>query len=105
MFDYVWYKCGNYLITDGGTNYDATNNSISISLSDNFAKLNGTRNGQVGGAPNIEIPNVDADGNIITIKQTTEGILKNETDIKNYIIDDIGQFYGMPQNNTDYIQY
>lgn len=103
--DYVWYKCGNYLITDGGTNYDATNNSISISLSDNFAKLNGTRNGQIGGAPTIEIPNVDADGNIITIKQTTEGILKSETDIKSYIIDDIGQFYGMPQNNTDYIQY
>ena len=103
--DYVWYKCGNYLITDGGTNYDATNNSISISLSDNFAKLNGTRNGQIGGAPTIEIPNVDADGNIITIKQTTEGILKSETDIKNYIIDDIGQFYGMPQNNTNYIQY
>ena len=103
--DYIWYKCGNYLITDGGTNYDAINNSISISLSDNFAKLNGTRNGQIGGAPTIEIPNVDADGNIITIKQTTEGILKNETDIKNYIIDDIGQFYGMPQNNTDYIQY
>ena len=76
--DYVWYKCGNYLITDGGTNYDAINNSINISLSDNFAKLNGTRNGQIGGAPTIEIPNVDADGNIITIKQTTEGILKNE---------------------------
>ena len=103
--DYVWYKCGNYLITDGGTNYDAINNSINISLSDNFAKLNGTRNGQIGGAPTIEIPNVDADGNITTIKQATERILKSETDIKNYIIDDIGQFYGMPQNNADYIQY
>ena len=57
--DYIWYKCGNYLITDGGTNYDATNNSISISLSDNFAKLNDTRNGQICGAPTIEIPNID----------------------------------------------
>ena len=103
--DYVWYKCGNYLITDGGTNYDATNNSISVSLSDNYVKLNDTRNGQVGGAPTIEIPNVDDKGNIITIKQVTEGILKSETDITKYIIDDIGQFYGMPQNNPDYIQY
>ena len=103
--DYVWYKCGNYLITDGGTNYDATNNSISVSLSDNYVKLNDTRNGQVGGAPTIEIPNVDDKGNIITIKQATEGILKSETDITKYIIDDIGQFYGMPQNNPDYIQY
>lgn len=103
--DYVWYKCGNYLITDGGTNYDATNNSISVSLSDNYVKLNDTRNGQVGGAPTIEIPNVDDKGNIITIKQATEGILKSETDITKYIIQDIGQFYGMPQNNPDYIQY
>lgn len=103
--DYVWYKCGSYLITDGNTNYDATNNSISISLSDNFAKLNGTRNGQIGGAPTISIPNEDENGKIITIKQAAEGVLKGETDIKNYIIDDIGQFYGMPQNNSDYIQY
>lgn len=103
--DYVWYKCGNYLITDGGTNYDATNNSISVSLSDNYAKLNDTRNGQVGGAPTIEIPNVDDKGNIITIKQVTEGVLKSETDITKYIIDDIGQFYGMPQNNPNYVQY
>ena len=85
--DYVWYKCGNYLITDGGTNYDATNNSVSVSLSDNYVKLNDTRNGQVGGAPTIEIPNVDDKGNIITIKQATEGILKSETDITKYIID------------------
>lgn len=103
--DFIWYKCGNYLITEGGTNYDATSNSISLSLSDNYARLNGTRNGQMGGAPTIEIPNVDEKGNIITIKQATEGIIKGETDIKKYIIDDIGQFYGMPQNNPDYIQY
>lgn len=103
--DYIWYKCGNYLITDGSTSYDATTNSITISLSDNFAKLNGTRNGQIGGAPTIVIPNEENDGSIITIKQATEGLIKSETDIKNYIIDDIGQFYGMPQNNPDYEQY
>ena len=102
---YIWYKCGHYLITDGNTTYDASNNSITISLSDNYTKLNGTRNGQMGGAPTIEIPNVDDNGNIITIKQVTEGVLKSETDIKKYIVDDIGQFYGMPQNNPDYIQY
>ena len=103
--EHVWFKCGNYLITSGGTNYNATTNSISLSLSDNYANLDGTRNGQVGGAPTIEIPNVDDKGNIITIKQTVEGILKSETNIKKYIIDDIGQFYGMPQNNPDYVEY
>lgn len=103
--DYVWYKCGYYLITDGGTTYDATNNLINISLSDNYARLDGTRNGQIGGAPVIEIPNEDDKGNIITIKQATEDLLKQEGGITNYIVDDIGQFYGMPQNNPDYIEY
>ena len=25
--EYIWYKCGHYLITDGNTTYDASNNS------------------------------------------------------------------------------
>lgn len=103
--DYVWYNCGNYLITEGNTSYDTENNTINISLSDYFSKLNGTRNGQIGGAPTISIPNVDEKGNMITIKQVTENLLKSETDIKRYIIDDIGQFNCMPQNNPDYEQY
>ena len=103
--DYKWYDCGYYLITDGSTSYNATENSITAQLSDLYAKINGTRNGQIGGAPTILIPNEDENGNIITIKQATEVLLKTETNIKKYIIDDIGQFYGMPQNNPDYIQY
>lgn len=103
--DYKWFDCGYYLITEGNTSYNATENSIITSLSDWYTKLNGTRNGQIGGAPTIVIPNADNEGKPITIKQATEGLLKNETDIQDYIIDDIGQFYGMAQNNSDYIQY
>lgn len=103
--DYKWYDCGYYLITEGNTSYNASENSITTSLSDWYAKLNGIRNGQIGGAPTIVIPNVDENGKPITIKQTTETLLKSETDITEYIIDDIGEFYGMPQNNPDYIQY
>lgn len=103
--DYKWFDCGYYLITEANTSYNKTENAIITSLSDWYAKLNGTRNGQIGGAPTIIIPNEDENGNPITIKQATEGLLKGETDITDYIIDDIGQFYGMPQNNTDYIQY
>lgn len=103
--DYIWYDCGYYLITEANTSYDATTNSIETSLSDWYVNLNGTRNGQVGGAPTIEIPNVDEDGNIITIQQVVTGIIKDETDIKNCIIDDIGQFYGMPEHNDDYEEY
>ncbi len=103
--DYIWYDCGYYLITSANTSYNAIENSISTSLSDWYARLNGTRNGQIGGAPTITIPNEDENGNPVTIKQATEGLLKDETDIKDYIVDDIGEFSGMPQNNPDYVQY
>lgn len=103
--DFKWYDCGYYLITEGNTSYNSTDNSITVSLSDRYAKLNGTRNGQIGGAPTIEISNKDINDNPVTIKQATEGIIKSETDITDYIVDDIGQFYGMPQNNPDYEQY
>lgn len=103
--DYKWYDCGHYLITEGNTSYNSIDNSLSLNLSDWYSKLEGTRNGQMGGAPTIEIPNYDANDNPITIKQVTEGILKGETDIVDYIIDDIGEFYGMAQNNPDYVQY
>ena len=103
--DYKWFDCGYYLITEGNTSYNASENSITTSLSDWYSKLDGTRNGQIGGAPTISIPNIDDSGNPVTIKQTTEMILKGETDITEYIVDDIGEFYGIPQNNPDYIQY
>lgn len=103
--EFTWYKCGYYLITESNTTYNAVDNSISTNLADWYAKLDGTRNGQIGGAPTISIPNLDENGNIITIRQATIGLIKSETDLKKYIIDDIGQFYGMPENNINYVQY
>lgn len=102
---FTWYHCGYYLITSANTSYNAVTNSISTDLSDWFARLNGTRNGQIGGAPTISFPNKDAAGNAVTIKQTTEALLKKGTDISNYLIEDVGAFYGMPQNNADYLAY
>ena len=102
--DYKWYDCGYYLITEANTSYNATDNSLSLNLSDWYSKFDGTRNGQIGGAPTILIPNEDEEGNPITIKDATEGVLK-DNGISDYIVDDIGEFYGMPQNNPDYEQY
>lgn len=101
--DYVWYECGSYTITATNTTYDATNNSLSTDLGDWFAKLDGTRNGQVGGAPTIIIPIEDESG-IITLRQATIGILK-DNGIKDYIVQDVGEFYGMQGNNPDYMEY
>lgn len=102
--EYKWFDCGYYLITEANTSYNATDNSLSMNLSDWYSKLNGTRNGQVGGAPTISIPNLDENKNPITIKNATEGVLR-ENGITDYIVDDIGEFYGMPQNNVDYIEH
>lgn len=103
--DYVWYKCGYYLITDANTSYDATNNSLSTTLSDWYSKFDGTRNGQIGGAPVIYIPNKDENGNYFTIQSVVTDVLLNETGIKDYIIEDVGEFNGMPENNPDWETY
>lgn len=102
--DYKWFDCGYYLITEANTSYSSIDNSLSLNLSDWYSKLNGTRNGQIGGAPTIIISNEDEAGNKITIKNATEGVLK-DNGVTDYIVDDIGEFYGMPQNNVDYIEH
>lgn len=102
---YKWYDCGYYLITEANTAYNSVDNSISTTLSDWYAQLDGTRNGQIGGAPVISIPNVNENGEYVTIKGTVENLIISETNIKSYIIEDIGEFYGIPQNNPNYEEY
>lgn len=102
--DYIWYECGTYAITATNTTYDATNNTLSTDLGDWFVKLDGTRNGQIGGAPTILIPNVDENGNIITLRQATVAVLK-DNGIHKYIVQDVGEFYGMQSNNPNYMEY
>lgn len=103
--DYKWYDCGYYLITEGNTSYNVTDNSLTLNLSDWYAKLNGLRNGQMGSVPLIEIINTDEDGNKITIKHVTEEVLKSKTDFKDYIIEDVGEPYAYSQNNPNYEKY
>lgn len=100
---YYWYDCGSYTITSVNTTYDSTNNTLSTELGDWFAKLDGTRNGQIGGAPTILIPNEDEDGNKNTIREATVGVLK-DNGITDYIIQDIGEFYGV-DTNEGYEEY
>lgn len=103
--DFVWFDCGYYLITEGNTSYNSTDNSLNLNLCDWYSKLNGTRNGQVGGRINVEYKNVDDNGDKITIKDTTEIILKTETMFNSYIVEDIGEPNGMKQSNSNYLEY
>lgn len=46
--DYKWYSLGYFVYTDTSLNYDATNNQLTVNFSDCMAKLDGTKNGQLG---------------------------------------------------------
>lgn len=102
--DYKYYRMGVLCVTTANTTYDAATNVLSLNLSDGFARLDNTRNGQVGGAPTIIIP-VEHDGEKNTLQSAMLHVIKAETTIKDYIIDDIGEYYGMPQNNEGYLEY
>ena len=43
-----WYNHGQYVFTSTSWQYDATNNSLTVSCSDMVSNLNGQRNGQYG---------------------------------------------------------
>lgn len=103
--DYLWYECGYYTITETNTSYSATTNELSVSLSDWIVKMNGQRNGVIGGAPTIKIPVEDENGNLTVIKQALIAFIRLSTEIQNYIIDEIGEYYGLPENNSDWEQY
>lgn len=103
--EYKYYQMGILCITTANTSYNVNSNILSINLSDKFAKLDGTRNGQIGGAPTITIPTENEDGTKNTLRSSLISIIKSETNIKDYIIDDVGEYYGMPQNNNNYLEY
>ena len=98
--DIIWYDCGMFVPVNASSVHDAANNSITFSMADQFAKLDGTRNGQAGGAQTILIPNQDEEGNFIEIKSALINFIKTEG-ISNYIVDDIGEFYGIQSNNPE----
>ncbi len=99
--DYIWYLCGTYVLTDSSTTYDATNNSLFTTLMDWFAKMDGTRNGQVGGAPTILIQQKDSDGNTTTLQKALRNFIVAEKITDKILIEDIGEFYGQQSTNPD----
>ena len=101
--DYIWYECGRYTITGANTSYNASENSLSVNLSDWYSKLNGDRNGQMTGIATIEIA-VEVDGVKTTIRSAAIEVIK-DAGITDYIISDIGEFYGMQDFNQDYENY
>lgn len=106
--EYVWYKQGCFVYQSANGTFDATTNQLSISCADYFTKLDGTVNGAIGGATStkIRIYNKDENGNKIykTIKQSIIDIL-NYANVKDYFVDEIGGYKGVPRYNKNYAEY
>lgn len=103
--DFIWYPAGTYVTTAANTTYNSATNTLTISLSDHFAQLDGTRNGQVGGAPLIKIPVDNDSGKKTILREALSTVLRQQGGVENMIIEDIGEFYGMESNNADYEEY
>ena len=111
--EWRWYQQGIYVFTDYGAAYDAETNTLTLSLSDPWANLDGSRSGQIGGAESIHFPAYEEDsdtGEIIkchTIRDAIHSTLVqlgnlNESQIQ---LDEIGECKGMEQYNPDYLGY
>lgn len=99
--DYMWYPCGTYVMSDASTTWDETTNSLSTTLSDWWAKMDGTRNGQVGGSPTIIIEQKDSNGNLVTMRNALRNFITAEEITDKILIEDIGEFYGQESTNPD----
>lgn len=106
---YVYYPQGYYVYTSTSGKYDAVTNQLTISCNDYMAKLDGTKNGQLGGLKTL-IPAYEENesGEIIKyniIREAVITILTELGNIKNYFVDDIGEFKALQQNNANWEQY
>jgi len=107
---YRWYKMGTFIYNNANVTFDASNNLLSIELSDLAVQLDGTTNGQIGGALSTiyqayeEDPETGQPIAYTTIKQAVIDTLKS-AHVDNYYVQDIGEYYGMPQSGTGYQEY
>lgn len=107
---YKYYFLGCYVYTDTSGTYDATTDNLTINCADFMKKLDGTKNGQLG-ALIISYPAYkenEETGEVIEyniIRNAVIETLEKLARITNHRIDDIGEFYAMPEYNDAWEQY
>lgn len=108
----TWYNQGVYLYNSANSSFDANNNIMNIELSDWVLKLDGTVNGQVGGAITTILPAYEEDPvtgeplSYNSIKKALEDTLKSAgLTTSQFEVADIGEYYAMPEHNPDYQAY
>ncbi len=107
---YKYYQLGCYVYADTSGTYDATTDNLTINCADFMKKLDGTKNGQLG-ALIISYPAYEENeetGEVIEcniIRNAVIETLEKLARITNHRIDDIGEFYAMPEHNDDWQKY
>jgi hypothetical protein len=108
--EYVWYPQGVYVFTNTSITYDATTNQVAVNCNDFVSKLDGTKNGQLG-QQIIKYPAYKEDeetGEVLKYNYIRDQIiitLDQLGRIKDYNVDDVGEYKGMPQYNTNWEKY
>lgn len=107
---FTYYPMGTYVYMNTSNNYDATNNQLTVSCSDFMVRLDGTQNGQIGGASVTKFPAYleDENGNVIEhyyIRDAVIEILKTLARITNYRVEDVGEYYAFETHNSDWKKY
>ena len=107
---YTYYLQGYYVYTNTSGTYDTTTNQLTITCSDYMSKLDGTKNGQIGALTTL-IPAYEENeetGEVIKnniIREAVIRILTQLGGITNYMVDDMGEYKALPQNNDNWEIY
>lgn len=111
---WVYYPTGVFFFVNYGAVYDATTNTIDLSLSDSWINFDGSRNGSVGGAEKIIYPAYEEDsetGEVIKYNYIRDQIITTllqlgklkESEIE---LDEFGEYKGLSEEyNPNYLQY
>ncbi len=105
-----WYSQGYYVFANSSGTYDIQTNQLSITCNDWMAKLDGTKNGQIGALTTLipayeENPETGEPVKYTIIREAMITILTQLGRIKNYLIDDIGEYKAMPDYNPNWQEY
>lgn len=108
--EYVFYPEGTYVYMSVGHTYDVQTNTLSLTLNDFTAVLDGTRNGQVGALTTV-IPAYEENpttGEVTKYNYIRDAMISLVTQlgkIPRYQIEDIGESKGLIDFNPNYLIY
>lgn len=108
--EYTWYNNGCFIFAECSGQFDVTTNQLSINCNDKMALLDGTKNGQIGALTTLipayeEDPDTGEPLNYTIIRNAIISTIDQLGRIKNYIIDDVGEYKGQEAYNPNWETY